>query len=106
MLGSAAPFDYIHNFWTDQYEHTLQYVGHTTTWDDFAIRGSPAEEGLSASTCSPGGCRPPSVSTAEVILNGIVTPRWRPARSWWPAAPSPTEARLTDERGDLWSLAR
>jgi 3-phenylpropionate/trans-cinnamate dioxygenase ferredoxin reductase component len=40
MLGSAAPFDYIHNFWSDQYEHTLQYVGHATRWDDFAVRGS------------------------------------------------------------------
>src|SRR5262249_23179639 len=39
MLGSAAPFDYIHNFWSDQYEHTLQYVGHATKWDDFAVRG-------------------------------------------------------------------
>ena len=44
MLGSAAPFDYIHNFWSDQYEHTLQYVGHATKWDDFAVRGS-LEEG-------------------------------------------------------------
>jgi 3-phenylpropionate/trans-cinnamate dioxygenase ferredoxin reductase component len=40
MLGSPASFDYIHNFWTDQYEHTLQYVGHATTWDDVAVRGS------------------------------------------------------------------
>lgn len=40
MLGSTAPFDYIHNFWSDQYEHTLQYVGHATAWDDFAVRGS------------------------------------------------------------------
>jgi len=40
MLGSTAPYDYIHNFWSDQYEHTLQYVGHSTTWDDFAVRGS------------------------------------------------------------------
>src|SRR6266567_2958172 len=43
MLGSAAPFDYIHNFWSDQYEHTLQYVGHATNWDDFAVRGSLQE---------------------------------------------------------------
>ena len=43
MRGSAAPLDYIHNFWSDQYEHTLQYVGHATRWDDFAVRGSVAE---------------------------------------------------------------
>ena len=40
MLGSPASFDYIHNFWTDLYEHTLQYVGHATTWNDVAVRGS------------------------------------------------------------------
>ena len=43
MMGSTAPFDYIHNFWSDQYEHTLQYVGHATRWDDFAVRGNLAE---------------------------------------------------------------
>jgi 3-phenylpropionate/trans-cinnamate dioxygenase ferredoxin reductase subunit len=43
MLGSTVPFDYIHNFWSDQYEHTLQYVGHATRWDDFAVRGNLAE---------------------------------------------------------------
>jgi 3-phenylpropionate/trans-cinnamate dioxygenase ferredoxin reductase subunit len=43
MLGSTTPFDYIHNFWSDQYEHTLQYVGHATRWDDFPVRGNLAE---------------------------------------------------------------
>jgi 3-phenylpropionate/trans-cinnamate dioxygenase ferredoxin reductase component len=43
ILGSPTPFDYIHNFWSDQYEHTLQYVGHATNWDDFAVRGSLQE---------------------------------------------------------------
>ena len=28
MLGSTAPYDYIHSFWSDQYEHKLEYVGH------------------------------------------------------------------------------
>ena len=26
MLGSAASFDYVHSFWSDQYEHMLQYM--------------------------------------------------------------------------------
>ena len=43
MLGSAAPYDYIHTFWSDQYEHKLEYVGHAVTWDDFAVRGSVAD---------------------------------------------------------------
>ena len=44
MLGSTAPYDYIHSFWSDQYEHKLEYVGHATKWDEFVIRGS-LEEG-------------------------------------------------------------
>ena len=40
MLGSTAPYDYLHTFWSDQYEHKLEYVGHATSWDDFAVRGS------------------------------------------------------------------
>ena len=44
MLGSTAPYDYIHTFWSDQYEHKLEYVGHATKWDEFVVRGS-LEEG-------------------------------------------------------------
>ena len=44
ILGSAAAYDYIHSFWSDQYEHKLEYVGHATKWDDFVVRGS-LEEG-------------------------------------------------------------
>src|SRR3954454_16277090 len=44
MLGSSAPYDYIHTFWSDQYEHKLEYAGHAASWDDFAVRGS-LEEG-------------------------------------------------------------
>ncbi len=40
MLGSTAPYDYIHSFWSDQYEHKLEYVGHATKWDQFVVRGS------------------------------------------------------------------
>jgi 3-phenylpropionate/trans-cinnamate dioxygenase ferredoxin reductase component len=43
MMGSTELFDYIHNFWSDQYDHTLQYVGHAARWDDFAIRGNLSE---------------------------------------------------------------
>jgi len=40
MLGSGAPYDYIHSFWSDQYEHNLEYVGHASSWDAFVVRGS------------------------------------------------------------------
>ncbi|MBO0771454.1 MAG: FAD-dependent oxidoreductase, partial [Actinobacteria bacterium] len=44
MLGSTAPYDYLHSFWSDQYEHTIEYVGHAASWDEFVVRGS-VEEG-------------------------------------------------------------
>jgi 3-phenylpropionate/trans-cinnamate dioxygenase ferredoxin reductase subunit len=44
MLGATAPYDYIHSFWSDQYEHSLEYVGHATTWDEFVVRGSLEEQ--------------------------------------------------------------
>ena len=40
MLGSDAPYDYIHTFWSDQYDNKLEYVGHATKWDRFVVRGS------------------------------------------------------------------
>jgi 3-phenylpropionate/trans-cinnamate dioxygenase ferredoxin reductase subunit len=40
MLGSDTPYDYLHSFWSDQYEHKLEYVGHATEWDRFVVRGS------------------------------------------------------------------
>jgi 3-phenylpropionate/trans-cinnamate dioxygenase ferredoxin reductase component len=43
MLGSTDPYSYLHSFWSDQYEHKIEYVGHVTKWDDFVVRGSVAE---------------------------------------------------------------
>ena len=44
MLGSTDPYAYIYTFWSDQYDHKIEYVGHAATWDDFVVRGS-LEEG-------------------------------------------------------------
>ena len=43
MLGSTAPYDYVHSFWSDQYEHKIEYVGHADRWDEFVVRGSVDE---------------------------------------------------------------
>ncbi len=40
MLGAGAPFDEVPWFWSDQYDHNIQYAGHHTEWDDFVVRGS------------------------------------------------------------------
>ena len=40
MLGSTEPYSDLHSFWSDQYEHALEYVGHARSWDQFVVRGS------------------------------------------------------------------
>ena len=106
MLGSAAPFDYIHNFWSDQYEHTLQYVGHATNWDDFAVRGS-LQEGKLVGFYLLGG-----VVRAAVGFDRGGDPEWDHDSEMAACArlvarrASPDRGLLTDEHADLWSLAR
>jgi 3-phenylpropionate/trans-cinnamate dioxygenase ferredoxin reductase subunit len=46
MLGATDPYDYVHTFWSDQYEHKLEYAGHATEWDEFVVRGSLEERRL------------------------------------------------------------
>ncbi len=46
MLGSQDDYRYLHTFWSDQYEHKLEYVGHVRQWDQFVIRGSSGERRL------------------------------------------------------------
>jgi len=43
MLGSRAAYRYIHSFWSDQFEHKLEYIGHARKWDRFVVNGSLAE---------------------------------------------------------------
>ena len=42
MLGDARPYDYLHTFWSDQYEHVIEYVGFAAAWDRIVFRGEPA----------------------------------------------------------------
>ena len=105
MLGSTAPYDYIHSFWSDQYDHKLEYVGHATEWDEFVVRGSLEERRLLGFYLSEGrllaavgldrGGDPEADSDSEMAACA----RLVGAR----ARPSPGE--LADERVDLWSLA-
>jgi 3-phenylpropionate/trans-cinnamate dioxygenase ferredoxin reductase component len=104
MLGSTAPYDYLHSFWSDQYEHKIEYVGHVTKWDEFVVRGS-VEEGqligfylvdgvvLAAAGLDRGG-DPELDRDGEMAACGrLVAARARPA-----------PAVLADDRTDLWSL--
>jgi 3-phenylpropionate/trans-cinnamate dioxygenase ferredoxin reductase subunit len=40
LLGERRPYDYIYSFWSDQYEHNLEYVGFARRWDRTVLRGS------------------------------------------------------------------
>jgi 3-phenylpropionate/trans-cinnamate dioxygenase ferredoxin reductase subunit len=41
ILGGARPYDYLHTFWSDQYEHMIEYVGFAKSWDRLVFRGRP-----------------------------------------------------------------
>ncbi len=105
MLGSTAPYDYIHSFWSDQYEHKLEYVGHATKWDQFVVRGSLEERKLIGFYLLEGQVRaavgldrggdPELDSEGEMAAAArLVGVRARPGPD-----------QLADERVDLWSLA-
>jgi 3-phenylpropionate/trans-cinnamate dioxygenase ferredoxin reductase subunit len=105
MLGSATPYDYIHSFWSDQYEHSIEYVGHATTWDEFVVRGSLQDQKLlgfylrdgrlqAAVGLDRGGDPEADLDSEMAACARLVAQRVRPAAG-----------RLADERVDLWSLA-
>lgn len=41
MLDSGGPYDYIHSFWSDQYDQSIEYVGFALSWDQVVFRGKP-----------------------------------------------------------------
>ena len=104
MLGSTTPYDYIHSFWSDQYEHKLEYVGHATTWDEFVVRGSLQErrfvgfylrDGLvqAAIGLDRGGDPEQDLDGEMAACARLVAQRAEPA-----------PGGLADEHLDLWSL--
>jgi 3-phenylpropionate/trans-cinnamate dioxygenase ferredoxin reductase component len=106
MLGSTAPYDYVHTFWSDQYEHTIEYVGHAASWDEFVIRGSTEQRQLVGFYLADGvvlaavglgrGGDPELDHDGEMAAcAGLVSARARH-----------DPAVLADERTDLWSLVR
>jgi 3-phenylpropionate/trans-cinnamate dioxygenase ferredoxin reductase component len=106
MLGSTDPYDYLHSFWSDQYEHKIEYVGHVTKWDEFVVRGSLAERRLiglylvdrvvrAVVGLDRGGDPELDTGGEMAACARLVAARARPS----PAA-------LADERTDLWSLVR
>ena len=105
MLGSTAPYDYLHSFWSDQYEHKIEYVGHVTKWDEFVVRGS-LEEGKLIGFYLVDGVARAAVGLdrggdPELDLDGEMAACVRLVATRARLAP----AVLADERTDLWSQA-
>jgi 3-phenylpropionate/trans-cinnamate dioxygenase ferredoxin reductase subunit len=48
MLGEGGPYEEIPWFWSDQYEHNLQYAGFHTEWDELVVRGRLEERSFVA----------------------------------------------------------
>ena len=48
MLGERVAYDDPHWFWSDQFGHNLQHVGHPALTDRMVVRGSLAEDGWTA----------------------------------------------------------
>ena len=106
MLGSTAPYDYLYTFWSDQYEHKIEYVGHVDRWDEFVVRGSLADAKLIGFYLVDGVVRAAvgldRGGDPELDLDGemaacarLVAARARPAADV-----------LADDRTDLWSLGQ
>ncbi len=40
LLDRGVPYDYVHSFWSDQFDRTLEYVGFAAEWDGITVEGS------------------------------------------------------------------
>jgi 3-phenylpropionate/trans-cinnamate dioxygenase ferredoxin reductase subunit len=105
MLGSTVPYDYVHSFWSDQYEHKIEYVGHVTKWDEFVVRGSVADSKLLGFYLVDGIVRATvgldRGGDPELDLDGEMAACARLVSARARAAPGV----LADDRTNLWSLA-
>jgi 3-phenylpropionate/trans-cinnamate dioxygenase ferredoxin reductase component len=105
MLGSTHAYDYIYTFWSDQYDHKIEYVGYAAKWDEFVVRGSLDEgklvgfylvDGVVAAAVGldRGGDPELDHDSEMAACSRLVASRARI-----------TSEVLADEHVDLWSLA-
>lgn len=48
MMGGTEAYDDPHWFWSDQFEHNLQYAGYAAEWDEIVTRGSTEDRNFVA----------------------------------------------------------
>jgi 3-phenylpropionate/trans-cinnamate dioxygenase ferredoxin reductase component len=105
MLGSTDPYDYLYTFWSDQYEHKIEYAGHVAKWDEFVVRGSLTDRKLIGFYLVDGVVRAvvglDRGGDPELDLDGEMAA----AASLVSAQARPSPAVLADERTDLRSLS-
>ena len=96
MLGKGEPYAPVPYFWSDQYDLTLQYVGHASGQDEVVFRGQPDPEKLMAFYLRDGRLR------AALGVNRFkdVTAARRLIRS----GVAVTREQLADEQVDLRKL--
>jgi 3-phenylpropionate/trans-cinnamate dioxygenase ferredoxin reductase component len=104
VLGDLPAYDYIYSFWSDQYEHSLEYVGFARQWERTVLRGSSGARRFLLFYLTQG------VIQAVLGLNRGGDPELQ-AESELHAcqelirARTPlSEAALADDQVDLWSL--
>jgi 3-phenylpropionate/trans-cinnamate dioxygenase ferredoxin reductase component len=106
VLGTLRAYEYIYSFWSDQYEHKLEYVGFAQRWERLVLRGSPASKRFLAFYLTHEG-----VLQAAFGLNRGGDPELeagselRACQALIRSRVRVSEAALADERVDLWSLA-
>ena len=98
MLGAPEPYSPTLYFWSDQYDLSIQYLGHATEWDEIAVRGNPDEEKFTAFYLKDG-----LVHGALVVNNFRDI---RPTRTLIGQKTPITAASLSDESINLKQLAR
>jgi 3-phenylpropionate/trans-cinnamate dioxygenase ferredoxin reductase component len=97
MLGENEPYGEIPWFWSDQYEHNLQYAGFHTEWDELVVRGSTEERNFAA-----------FYRKDERVLAAVTINRGRDLRRSIPLIKAQEEiaaAKLSDLDVDLRTLA-
>ena len=105
VLGTLPAYDYIYSFWSDQYEHKLEYVGFARHWERTIVRGSFASKKFMVFYLAQG------ILQAAFGLNRGGDPELEPDSELRACQElirnrvQLAEAALADDQVNLWSLA-
>ncbi len=98
VLGTLQAYEYIYSFWSDQYEHKLEYVGFARSWERMVLRGSYDSRKFLAFYLTQG------ILQAAFGLNRGGDPELGVCQDLIRGRIRLSEPALADDRVDLWSL--